>query len=443
MMLFMPTDEKPNRNHADYDDLLHISEELIHLGLDRIFLHLRDARELLQLADHSVMAKATIILASAALESNLAHLTLRAQAFGKARPGLYSREQSDYLAGKQTIITDRGTLKEISQRQSLEERLQVVPDLVARAFDLRYELPKSGEMIRKLRRTIELRDSIIHPRWDKYLPNVTALEAAQAVDAVELFLESVMRQLHPYLVGYIVALTTIRGFDKHDVAIGHRTIEKRVPKTKFVTMASVGVREVLAGEWMNMAMLCQFAFESGTEGDSEGSLLTRGALVLLFAGVNAQLSIVSQWRLHDPSITFHAAERNFLEENVVGLGRDGEVEVVEDRQSFKKRIIAVPTVLAKRVDGQEVTISIGTAWGEQLLKSNELRNTVVHAPPDEPLPRVTKAELRAAVDAVRSYFEELHLKAPEAFKAQGLLLKTFKFSETYNTAESASDSSMH
>ncbi|MFZ1009334.1 MAG: hypothetical protein WAN65_21005, partial [Candidatus Sulfotelmatobacter sp.] len=199
--------------------------------------------------------------------------------------------------------------------------------------------------------------------------------------------------------------------------------EKRVPKTKFVTMTSVGIREVLVDEWMNMSMLCKFALESGTEGDSEGSPLTRVALVLLFAGVNAQLSIVSQGHLHDPSITFHGAERSFLEENVVGLGRDGEVEVVEDRQSFKKRIIAVPTVLAKRVDGQEVTINIGTAWGEQLLKSNELRNTVVHAPPDEALPRVTKAELIAAVDAVRSYFEELYLKAPETFKAQGLMLK--------------------
>ena len=138
-MLFMPADAKPKRNHADYNDLLHISEGLIHSGLDRIYLHLRDARELMRLADHSVMAKATIILASAALESNLAHLTLRAQAFGKARPGLYSPEQSDYLAGKQTIITDRGALREIPQRQSLEGRLQVLPDLLARAFDLRYE----------------------------------------------------------------------------------------------------------------------------------------------------------------------------------------------------------------------------------------------------------------------------------------------------------------
>jgi tRNA U38,U39,U40 pseudouridine synthase TruA len=51
---------------------------------------------------------------------------------------------------------------------------------------------------------------------------------------------------------------------------------------------------------------------------------------------------------------------------------------------------------------------------------------------------VTKAELRAAVDAVRSYFEELHQKAPETFKAQGLMLKDFEFTETDNPPESTS-----
>jgi hypothetical protein len=37
------------------------------------------------------------------------------------------------------------------------------------------------------------------------------MEAAQAVDAVELYLNSVQRQLHPYLVGYFGALFTVRG----------------------------------------------------------------------------------------------------------------------------------------------------------------------------------------------------------------------------------------
>jgi len=209
-------------------------------------------------------------------------------------PNLYKPEQLEYLSGRKTVVTDRGGLKEVPLRQSLEERLQVVPDLLARSVHRRYKLPKNSAAIRKLRRTIELRDAIIHPRWDRYLPSVSAMEAAQAVDAVELYLNSVQRQLHPYLVGYIAALLTIRGYDKHDVAIGHRTEDKRVPKTKFVTMTSVGIGKVLVQSWMDMVMICGFALESGCEGDSEGSLLTRVALVLLFAGVDSQLSIVAK-----------------------------------------------------------------------------------------------------------------------------------------------------
>jgi hypothetical protein len=166
-------------------------------------------------------------------------------------PHLYKPEQVEYLSGKKTTVTDRGALKDVPLRQSLEERLQVVPDLLARAVNRRYALPSKSLAIRKLRRTIELRDSIIHPRWDKYLPSVSAMEAAQAVDAVELYLDSVWKQLHPYLIGYVAVLPTIRGFDKHDVAIGHRTAEKRVPKTRFTTMTKIGIVEVLVHEWVD------------------------------------------------------------------------------------------------------------------------------------------------------------------------------------------------
>jgi len=110
----------------------------------------------------------------------------------------------------------------------------------------------------------------------------------------------------------------------------------------------------------------------------------------------------------------------------VSIGKDGEIETEEDRQSFKERIIAVPTILARRVEGRDVTIDLGNEWGEQLLKSYLLRNAVVHAPPDKPLERVSLLELRAAAVAVRSYFEELVRKAPETFKAQIELLPAFQ-----------------
>ncbi|HXM22057.1 MAG TPA: hypothetical protein VN948_12425 [Terriglobales bacterium] len=337
-----------------------------------------------------------------------------------------SLSKLNIYTGKKTTVTDRGALKDVPLRQSLEERLQVVPDLLARAVNRRYALPSKSLAIRKLRRTIELRDSIIHPRWDKYLPSISAMEAAQAVDAVELYLDSVWKQLHPYLIGYVAVLPTIRGFDKHDVAIGHRTAEKRVPKTSFTTMTKIGIVEVLVHEWVDMVTICSLAFEGGCEGDSAGSLLTRVALVLLFAGLNSQLSIVAQWRLHDRSSAFHEAERNFLNENAVGLGMDGEIEIEEDRQSFKERIVAVPTVLVRRVESQEINIDLGTKWGEQLQKSYLLRNAVVHAPSDKPIERVSLLELRAAATAVRSYFEELVRKAPETFKAQNKLLPGFE-----------------
>lgn len=422
----MSSNDAPAPGNKFDNELIELSGQIAKSGLDRIFMHLRDAREALRAADRPVMAKATVVLASAALESNLAHLTLRAQAFAAARPHIYEREQVEYLSGKKTIVTDRGVLKDVALRQTLEERLQVVPDLLARAIHRRYALPKGSPAIRKLQRTIELRDSIIHPRWDKYLPSVSAMEAAQAVDAVELYLQSVRAQLHPYLVGYIGALLTVRGSDKHDVAIGHRTADRRVSKSGFTTMTGVGIAEVLVHEWVDMVMICGFAFEGGCEGDSAGSLLTRVALVLLFAGLDAQLSIVAQWRPHDESLTFHEAERNFLKENIVGIGEDGEIETEEDRQSFKERIVAVPTILARRVEGREITIDLGSQWGAQLQKSYLLRNAVVHAPPDRPLERVSLLELRTAAAAVRSYFEELVRQAPETFKAQIELLRVFE-----------------
>jgi hypothetical protein len=422
----MSSDDVPIPSNKFDNELIEISGQIAKSGLDRIFMHLRDAREALRAAHIPAMAKATVILASAALESNLAHLTLRAQAFAAARPHVYKREQVEYLSGKKTIVTNRGVLKDVALRQTLEDRLQVVPDLLARAINRRYALPRNSTAIRKLRRTIELRDSIIHPRWDRYLPSVSAAEAAQAVDAVELYLQSVRQQLHPYLVGYIGTLLTIRGSDKHDVAIGHRTAKKRVSKSSFTTMTSVGLGEVLVREWIDMVMICGLAFEGGCEGDSAGSLLTRVALVLLFAGLDSQLSIVAQWRLHDRALAFHEAERNFLKENVVGIGKDGEIETEEDRQSFKERIVAVPTILARRVEGREIAIDLGSNWGEQLQKSYLLRNAVVHAPPDRPLERVSLLELRIAAAAVRSYFEELVGRAPETFKAQVELLPAFQ-----------------
>jgi hypothetical protein len=424
----VPKREMPPSEAQKYDEeLINICGDLAATSVDRIFRHLRDAREAHRHADEPMFARIAVILAAASLESNLSHLTARALAIAAARPALYSREQLEYLRGIKTVITERGALKEVPLKQSLEERLQLVPDLLARAFGRRYVLPAQSAAIRKMRRTIELRDAIIHPRWDRYVPAVTEDEAAQAIDAIELYLESIQQQLHPYLVGYISALMTIRGWDKHDVAVGHRTAGKRVQKSAFKKMLDEGIATVIAKEWFGIVMICSFALESGTDRGEEGSLLTRAAIVLLFAGLDAQLSIVAQWHLHDPGTQFEPVERLFLEENIVQLGQDGEIEVIEDRQAFKQRIVAVPTILARRVEGKEIKLDIGTTWGEQLQKSYLLRNQVVHAPPDKPLARVSHDELYDACLAVQHYITALTEVAPITFEVQSLLVKKNPF----------------
>jgi hypothetical protein len=74
-----------------------------------------------------------------------------------------------------------------------------------------------------MRRTIARRDAIVHPTWNRYVSMVGWWEAAEAVDAVELYLNSVRASVHPYLIGYTHMLWTIKGPTKHDMGIGHRT----------------------------------------------------------------------------------------------------------------------------------------------------------------------------------------------------------------------------
>src|SRR5206468_589212 len=98
-------------------------------------------------------------------------------------------------------------------------------------------------------------------------------------------------------------------------------------------------------------MLIQLALAHDCEGDSGGSMFTRAALVLLYGMVDAQLSVVAQWRMRERTDAFSEAEVLFLNEYALGVGHDSEVWVGEDHQSFKKRIKAVPAILSRHVDG--------------------------------------------------------------------------------------------
>jgi hypothetical protein len=409
-------------------ELLEAAGELALSNTNLTFLHLRDARELLRnCGEDRVLAKATIALASAALEANLAHLSAIGLKFDTVRPTIYTTPQLDFLRGYEEVINDRGDIVCRPLRDSLEQRMKAIPNLLARAVGRRYVLRSRSSAIHKLRRTIDRRDAIVHPRWDRYLDRAGWYEAAEAVDAVELYLQSVHLQLHPYLAGYFVMLGTIPpGHHKDDgVDVGYRTRKKRRRPFRLASMKEVGIREVMLGEWLDANVIVRFALDSGVEGDSEGSLLSRAALILLYAMLDAELGIIAQWRMDEDITRFREPEVNFLNEVAVGIGHDGEVAVEEDRQSFKQRIVAIPRILARRVEGKDVEINLGRQWGEHLIKGHELRNRLIHSSVGKPVERVTLTQLLAAAEAVKSYFVELVSVAPEVFKAHGAIVEAF------------------
>jgi hypothetical protein len=188
-------------------------------------------------------------------------------------------------------------------------------------------------------------------------------------------------------------------------------------------MGDVGISKVLTGEWIDALMLIQLALIHDCEGDSEGSMFTRAALVLLYGMVDAQLSVVAQCSMRESADAFSEAEVLFLSEYALGVRHDGEVWVGEDHQSFKKRIKGVPAVLSLRVDGKEEGIDLSRQWGKDLIDGQVLRNRVMHSAFAEPVARVTKQELIRSAKAVFAYFEELATKLPTTFQHMNVLLE--------------------
>jgi hypothetical protein len=389
-------------------------------------VHLRDARNLLyaipELSGNRAFSKATILLAGAALESNLAYLSCVALGFINARPKLYSRPHEEFLRGLAEEIDDNGKLVKKKLRQSVFDRMQVVPQLLARGVGRHYQMPKSSAAAKKMQRTIDRRDAIIHPKWDRYIDATGWWEAAEAIDAIELYLESVRVCLHPYLVSYAWNLVTIKGPTKNDVGIGHRTYGKSGPKIQFSTMADVGIVEVLLREWHDAMLMVMVALTQGTDQESEGSMLTRSALVLVYAMLDAQLSVVSQWKLRETPGAFKQEEILFLNEAAIGVGHDGEVWVDSDQHPFKKRIKAIPAVLARCCEGKEFAITLSNKWGADLLLGYTLRSSVMHSIPGQKMPIISKDELRRSALAVRSYFASLADNLPKTFGFMHTLL---------------------
>jgi|GEM_PF-1860687 hypothetical protein len=417
------------------NELIEAAGEQSQTDASMMFVHLRDARELLRHSpldsDNGIekaMAKGAIVLACAALEANLSHLTAVAEAFERSRPGTYQTPQLEYLRGRKTIVDAKGDIVEQNLKQNLEERLQVIPDLLAKAIRRRYQLPQRSAAIKKLRRTIARRDAIVHPRWERYLDRAGWMEAAEAVDAVELYLQSVQLQLHPYLVGYFAMLGTIPpGWHKHDgIDVGYRTRGSKRRVYPLSRMDHFGLAEVIVREWIDTVVFVRMALGNGVEGDSEGSGLTRAALILLYAMVDAQLAIVSQWRIAEDASRFSEPELNFLNEIAIGIGHDGEVSIDDDHHPFKQRIVAIPRILARAVEHKDVRINLGLSWGEKLLEGGRVRNKLVHSPVGEEIPIVTITELLGFAEAVKSYFSALCSEMPVVFVPYSSLIDSFE-----------------
>jgi len=394
-----------------------------------VVVHLRDARNLLYaihgLNGNKALSKAAILLAAASLESNLTYLSSVALGFIKARPNLFSKAHVNFARGVEEEIDDNGKLVTRKRKQSFDERLRIVPQLLARALGRQYELPTRGVIARKLQRTIERRDAIIHPKWDRYIKDIGWWEAAEAVDAVELYLNSVRVCLHPYLIGYVSNLFTIKGSTKDDVGVGHRTYGKRGPKGRISTMAEVGIVQVLIEEWTEAMFVCMLALDQGTDEESEGSMLTRSALVLLYAMLDAQLAVISQWKLREMPSSFREEEALFLNEAAIGVGHDGEVWTESDQHPFKKRIKAIPVVLARCCENGTFSVNLSDQWGRDLLDGYAMRSAVMHSTPEQPMPVVSKPELRRSARAIRSYLEALALGLPNTFKYIRIFLEDF------------------
>jgi hypothetical protein len=390
-------------------------------NVDLVAIHLRDARNMLASIQEDgktferPFTKAVILLSAAALESNLVYFSDLCLTIATHRPDLYLPPQLDYLRGSQEYVNEKGDLKTRRLKQGLEEKLKVVPSLLGRSMGRKYRFPPQSA-VRKLRKSIEWRDVIVHPRWGRYVSNVGWYDAAQAIDAVELYLASVTSQLHPYLSFIDLFLYTIpAGGQKDDLAIAHRTVNQRRARNRFSTMPNVGIPEIINREWLEAQFLTEFALQSQTEGDSDGSMLTRSALVLLYAMLDAQLSLMAEAYLHTNKFSFEQSEASFLSEVAVGVDAAGDISVAEGYQHFKQRIIGVPRILARRVEGRDIAINLGDQALQALIGYKDLRDAVMHPQVGSALPRVSKDELRGAEKAVHSYFKQLADSVPSIF----------------------------
>ena len=98
-------------------------------NIDLVAIHLRDARNLLYgVRDDTrdrALCKATLLLAAAALESNLVYLSGAALSIAERKKDVLAPGQIRYLKGIEEVISDNGDVVVVPAKQSLLERLQI------------------------------------------------------------------------------------------------------------------------------------------------------------------------------------------------------------------------------------------------------------------------------------------------------------------------------
>lgn len=89
------------------DDLVQIAFEEHQKNVELALIHLRDARNIVQsipeMRPHRALPKAAILLATAAIETNLSHLSGIAERFIAARPSKFSAPHMDFVRGVQRL----------------------------------------------------------------------------------------------------------------------------------------------------------------------------------------------------------------------------------------------------------------------------------------------------------------------------------------------------
>jgi hypothetical protein len=385
--------------------LTEISGEIYKQNVSLVGMHLRDAINLLESmriipesGRPDLLAKACILFAAAGLETNLSYFCTLALAISEAVPeSIYKEPEIEYLKAVQTTFSKDAKLNLEKQAQPLSDRLLIVPKLLAKAFGREFTMPASEPIGDRLRFAIEKRDALIHPSWDRY-PEVGITDAADAIYGVLEYLETVRQQFHPFLIGYMPVLSSYFPLVA-DVVEGQPLPPRfRVLRTREELIAA------LASEWIDAHTMFDVANAHGTEGDSEGSMLTRAALVSVYSMVMAHVSILGRMGdLLNPGL-FSEKEINFLNEKDYQWADEGELVLDTAKQTFKVRATVALTLIASKVSPNALVFTEGVTWFQRMFKVYlPMRNQVMHSKFGEPMARVTKPELRAAFEAIRSY----------------------------------------